>query len=160
MLFEEWTHTLQCTLKFWGIVRNYQNHMARYISSGPAECLTALAVADSRTVNRPAVGRNGRRVGPPEEWARPPEKRARPAEDRVRAGLPEERTQVGPAEEQPMLRPAEEWSMGGLAKQRQRAGLATAANHRELLNLTSLLDISLDASKGCAYLERKRFVHK
>ncbi|XP_055027857.2 proto-oncogene tyrosine-protein kinase ROS isoform X2 [Misgurnus anguillicaudatus] len=39
-------------------------------------------------------------------------------------------------------------------------GARPTNNHRELLNLTSLLDISLDASKGCAYLERKRFVHR
>lgn len=39
-------------------------------------------------------------------------------------------------------------------------GARPTHNHRELLNVTSLLDISLDASKGCAYLERKRFVHR
>lgn len=33
MLFEEWTLTLQCTLKFLGIVRNYQNHMASHVST-------------------------------------------------------------------------------------------------------------------------------
>ncbi|KAI7804665.1 putative proto-oncogene tyrosine-protein kinase ROS [Triplophysa rosa] len=39
-------------------------------------------------------------------------------------------------------------------------GARPTNNRRELLNLTSLLDIGLDAAKGCAYLERMRFVHR
>ncbi|XP_052009911.1 proto-oncogene tyrosine-protein kinase ROS isoform X1 [Xyrauchen texanus] len=39
-------------------------------------------------------------------------------------------------------------------------GARLTNNHGELLNLTSLLDISLDAAKGCAYLERMHFVHR
>ncbi|XP_043118667.1 proto-oncogene tyrosine-protein kinase ROS isoform X2 [Puntigrus tetrazona] len=39
-------------------------------------------------------------------------------------------------------------------------GARPAANHKERLNLTSLLDISLDVATGCAYLERMHFVHR
>ncbi|XP_039528142.1 proto-oncogene tyrosine-protein kinase ROS [Pimephales promelas] len=39
-------------------------------------------------------------------------------------------------------------------------GARPTNTHKGLLNLTSLLDISLDAATGCAYLERKHFVHR
>uniref|UniRef100_A0A673FQW6 receptor protein-tyrosine kinase n=1 Tax=Sinocyclocheilus rhinocerous TaxID=307959 RepID=A0A673FQW6_9TELE len=38
-------------------------------------------------------------------------------------------------------------------------GARPTTNHKELLNLTSLLDISFNAAAGCAYLERMHFVH-
>ncbi|XDV42961.1 hypothetical protein PO909_011523 [Leuciscus waleckii] len=39
-------------------------------------------------------------------------------------------------------------------------GARPTNTHKELLNLTSLLDVSLDAATGCAYLERMHFVHR
>ncbi|KAK9959557.1 hypothetical protein ABG768_009676 [Culter alburnus] len=39
-------------------------------------------------------------------------------------------------------------------------GARPTNTHKELLNPTSLLDISLDAATGCAYLERMHFVHR
>ncbi|ROJ78752.1 Proto-oncogene tyrosine-protein kinase ROS [Anabarilius grahami] len=39
-------------------------------------------------------------------------------------------------------------------------GARPTNTRKELLNLTSLLDISLDAATGCAYLERMHFVHR
>lgn len=39
-------------------------------------------------------------------------------------------------------------------------GARPTNNHKELLSLSSLLDISLDAATGCAYLERMHFVHR
>ncbi|XP_050988520.1 proto-oncogene tyrosine-protein kinase ROS isoform X2 [Labeo rohita] len=39
-------------------------------------------------------------------------------------------------------------------------GARPTANRKELLSLNSLLDISLDAATGCAYLEKMHFVHR
>uniref|UniRef100_A0A8C1EQI4 Tyrosine-protein kinase receptor n=1 Tax=Cyprinus carpio carpio TaxID=630221 RepID=A0A8C1EQI4_CYPCA len=39
-------------------------------------------------------------------------------------------------------------------------GARPTTNYKELLNLISLLDISLNAAAGCAYLERMHFVHR
>ncbi|XP_026098354.1 proto-oncogene tyrosine-protein kinase ROS isoform X1 [Carassius auratus] len=39
-------------------------------------------------------------------------------------------------------------------------GARPTASHKELLNLTSLLDISRDVATGCAYLERMHFIHR
>ncbi|XP_076835194.1 proto-oncogene tyrosine-protein kinase ROS [Brachyhypopomus gauderio] len=39
-------------------------------------------------------------------------------------------------------------------------GARSTATHGQLLNLTSLLDITLDVAKGCAYLEKIHFVHR
>ncbi|KAG9336261.1 hypothetical protein JZ751_002608, partial [Albula glossodonta] len=39
-------------------------------------------------------------------------------------------------------------------------GARTSASQRILLNLMDLLSISLDAARGCAYLEMKHFVHR
>ncbi|XP_058604533.1 proto-oncogene tyrosine-protein kinase ROS-like isoform X3 [Onychostoma macrolepis] len=48
---------------------------------------------------------------------------------------------------------------GGDLRSYLRAARPTTS-HKELLNLTSLLDVSLDVATGCAYLERKHFVHR
>ncbi|XP_059376033.1 proto-oncogene tyrosine-protein kinase ROS isoform X2 [Carassius carassius] len=39
-------------------------------------------------------------------------------------------------------------------------GARPTASHKELLILTSLLDISWDVATGCAYLERMHFIHR